>query len=370
MAPDDSGPPEAYVCKKCNQAGLGMCHCTKCKPKSPRKKAKVVETEAAQQAAPRPAAAPRRSKDDGPPRAQRPPASAALGARARGAQARMRPHGDGLPPVSLEDAARDVSGNEAFDAGALPHPPAAPPPAPPPSPSVRSLAWATGAPVPVDVERALLSVVLRWPNERGMMRNQPAWRVAQVRAACGRGGVALAAALSLRRLHIKWRNQAQSHAQLQLGTEDHVRAAAEAFELATADFLDAARVAYRSEDAQKEATPPHLRNKLPTPDFLLVHPVLVNGTLIHWIDAKHFYAASTIPRDRGTICASLVRTASKYNAAFGAGAFVFSYGCGADLAAALEEFSVLCLDGSSVGMARVFLQQRTWCANAAGEILP
>ena len=45
-------------------------------------------------------------------------------------------------------------------------------------------------------------------------------------------------------------------------------------------------------------------------------------------------------------------------------------GCGDQLAAQLQQAGALVVDGRPLGMAGVYAQQRTWCANEDGEILP
>jgi hypothetical protein len=259
----------------------------------------------------------------------------------------------------------------------------------------------------------MLPILLHWKNERGMMRTQPAWRVRKTMDACERTGMTLAQALSLRRHHVKAINKPVPAVRLGLGTDEQVNGAAQLFVLALASHLDAARIAYLSEGAQKRGRA--FGDRRPTPDFLFDSPlrlVLVPEPLepqpplkrsrartpgapsqaataaagaavgarssvqalaeqpIHWIDAKHFYGASTIALDGKSAVGSLANTARKYRDALGPGAFVFAYGCGAELAAQLAQLSVIALDAQPLDMRAVYAQQRTWCADAAGNILP
>ncbi|KAL7564520.1 hypothetical protein ACA910_017678 [Epithemia clementina (nom. ined.)] len=93
-----------------------------------------------------------------------------------------------------------------------------------------------------------------------------------------------------------------------------------------------------------------------------------------WLDAKMFYGASTIDHDNKSAVGCVLSTARKYTAVFGPGAFVFLQGYGDRLARELQQEGVLALDCSGDHVAP-FLRpvqedQRTWCADANGEIWP
>ena len=95
--------------------------------------------------------------------------------------------------------------------------------------------------------------------------------------------------------------------------------------------------------------------------------------MIHWIEAKMYYGASTIPRGKqnGAV-GTVMETAQKYVKHFGEGAIVFMMGCGDKLATELNEVGVSVLDcsGNTVSLTKVHDHQRTWCANKKGHILP
>ena len=78
-------------------------------------------------------------------------------------------------------------------------------------------------------------------------------------------------------------------------------------------FLDKHNINYETQDDLIK------KNSLLTPDFLIKSNLQINNKNIYWIDAKNFYGAYT----RINIY-NLQKQASKYNNAFGSGAFVFS----------------------------------------------
>jgi hypothetical protein len=125
-----------------------------------------------------------------------------------------------------------------------------------------------------------------------------------------------------------------------------------------------------------------------TPDFVLRIPVVMkkfHGTqqqqqhqkvvleerIIHWIEAKMFYGASTIPHNSKGAVGGLLRTAKKYVNDFGPGAMIFMQGCGDRLAADLRREGVIVLSAKGVvDLQTVKAHQRSWCANERGDILP
>lgn len=272
-------------------------------------------------------------------------------------------------------------------------PAAAASPAPEPQPLV--LSWPRWALLPLEAEEGLLRVLLHWPNERGMMRDQPEWRVRKLAHAVRRvGALSTLQATSLRRHHIRAAHPYVPSARLGLGADADIRAAATLFEEALGRHLAQAGVVYEDEPAQRRrggAAQPG-----GTPDFLLRAPLRLRlgargvgvgvgdaadaaategaegaeEVRVHWLDAKHFYGASTIEDDGRSAVGKLCATGTRYNAHFGRGAFVFAHGCGAALCARLEALGVCVLDARPLDVSAVRAQQRTWCADARGNILP
>ena len=251
----------------------------------------------------------------------------------------------------------------------------------------QSLVWARAPLVAAAAERAMLAKLLRWPNETGMMFSQPAFRLREVRAACRNTRMPLLQALSLRRHHIKARNPGKPDRYLRLGTSAQKLAAATVFEAVVQAHLDALGVAYLTERDQRAAHGPWRGpgfKSPPTPDFVLATPLVLDagiggastsgacdGALCHWIEVKHFYGAGTIPSDGKSPCGKIPSKSQQYLEYFGPGAYVFAYGCSADLAASLAPGCVV-LDDAVLAprMAPLFAQLRTWCAAPGGEILP
>jgi Protein of unknown function TPD sequence-motif len=268
------------------------------------------------------------------------------------------------------------------------------------------LIWSSPEPyVPLEVEESMVDVLVKWKRkERGMIKDQPPFRLDQIKRKCRQNDwkISLPQALSLRRHHIKLLNGYKSMPQLGLGGQDDIRESARLFEQAVEEYLVHRGVSFWTEAQQKmefykHAQPGELLKV--TPDFLLppgtslrVQKVrrgnggnhndnsssggghgmhIVNEQVIHWIEAKMFYGASTIAHGTNSAVGSLMASAQKYVAAFGPGAIVFMYGCGDRLAADLAQVGVLVLDCSdSVPLDIVQDHQRTWCANQQGDILP
>jgi hypothetical protein len=255
----------------------------------------------------------------------------------------------------------------------------------------RSVLWwysAVPAEVPLQAEQAMIDVLLRWKEkERGMMKDQPPFRLEEIRKNCHKTRMDLSQALSLRRHHMKLLNPFRTMPQLRLGKENDIRESARSFEEAVEGFLKRQQVDFMTETEQKE----HFRKQAQkgellrsTPDFVLRMPVVMkkcHGTqqhkqvleerIIHWIEAKMFYGASSIPHNSKGAVGALLRTAKKYVNDFGPGAMIFMQGCGDRLAADLRREGVIVLSAyGMVDLHKVEAHQRSWCANKRGDILP
>ena len=92
-------------------------------------------------------------------------------------------------------------------------------------------------------------------------------------------------------------------------------------------------------------------------------------TNIHWIEAKMFYGASTIPHGTPNAVGAILSKVKQYVALYGHGALVFMYGCGDQLAQQLLDVGVLALDGRCLDLNEVERHQKRWCSNARGDIL-
>lgn len=137
------------------------------------------------------------------------------------------------------------------------------------------------------------------------------------------------------------------------------RARSQAYEDALGAHLRRLGLRFQTEDDLRRA---HRasggQGPLLTPDYLLDEPVLIDGSPVHWIDAKDYpmYGSRLVAR-------SLASQAAKYTAAFGPGAMVFSGGVMCDARVSLPEAGPkraakppkiasaepLLLDGSHVG---------------------
>lgn len=224
------------------------------------------------------------------------------------------------------------------------------------------LEWPCCVFVPVATERALLPILLRALQERGMMSSHPAWRMREIEGACARLGVSLETALSLRRHHIQLRQRGVPGSLLALGSDAEIKAQASAFERAIATYLDARGVSYVDEAAHAAHNLETYGRSRPTPDFWLTTPITLrifgsgeaDSRPLHWIEAKHFYAADSVSSGDGkSAVGRVLQTVEKYVALYGPGAIVFAYGCGEALGAAIEARGAIVLDATPLDMRAV-----------------
>merc|ERR1719483_181892 len=96
------------------------------------------------------------------------------------------------------------------------------------------------------------------------------------------------------------------------------RSKADAYEREVGKFLESHRVHFWTENQLKQ-------NGYPiTPDFVFTEPIVLNGELCFWLDAKCSFGCHTIgPKYRYS---QLAKQGGRYNAAFGQGAFVYAHG--------------------------------------------
>jgi hypothetical protein len=241
--------------------------------------------------------------------------------------------------------------------------------------------------VPIASEEVMIHVLVkRGKKERGMIKDQPPFRLAQIRKKLEQAapGLRLDQALSLRRHHIRLLNPYRSMSVLRLGDEKDIMDSAEIFERVVETFLKEKSIAFFNDKEQRAKFP---QNKY-TPDFLLPTPIdlkkirqldgdgnnrqILEERRIHWIEVKMFYGASTIPAGTKGAVGNILPKVSKYVDAFGQGAIVFMHGCGDQLAEELSAVGVTPLCGAAIPnrlMKRVWRHQRAWCAKG-GSILP
>ena len=275
--------------------------------------------------------------------------------------------------------------------------------------------------IPIEEEERLLPVLIHWGrSERGMMKDQPPFRLKNIqkilesqinRGKCHGDGenkkssnqpsstihstthrMSLVQSLSLRRHHLKLLNPNLSMSTLRLGREKDIRGAARQFELCVDAYLRRHGVHFLTEDAQQskflqisKSKPSEIRNvkQPPSPDFMIKegHTVMlsfssdcknsteVSRPIINWIEVKMFYGANSIPSGTPNAVGCILPKMQQYVSLYGAGAIVFMYGCGSRLAEQLMEVGVVALDGRCLDLVRVEDHQRKWCADSWGNIL-
>lgn len=245
--------------------------------------------------------------------------------------------------------------------------------------NLKRLRWESQKNMSFESERALLRTLLHnGERERGMMKDQADWRIQTIQKSCTRNGIDIMQALSLRRHHIKKLNMFQTMEELGLGSDKDIYSAAMKFEQTVRNYLMFhSNVLFLTEDDQrKRHYESNLRTKMgPTPDFLFPSPVIVYNRFttcdfpIHWLEAKMFYGASTIPRDEKSAVGRILTTAEKYVDKFGPGAIVFAYGCGETLARELMARNVIALDATPLDLTIMIDDQRKWCSDSKGRVL-
>jgi len=270
--------------------------------------------------------------------------------------------------------------------------------------------------VPLTQEEAMIRIMFErnGKKERGMLKDKPEFLVRKYQKALQQHAPAmnLPQILSLRRHHIKLLNPSKTMPQLRLGQVADINESARIFERAVAEFLNKSGVTYWTEEDQKEHALQQQRTLVATPDFvfptpvMLRKPILVRNTTapapaaaakahdgnpamssslsfsssssssfeehtIHWLEAKMYYGASSIPHGSKGAVGTVLATAQKYVNNFGPGAILFMMGCGDRLAWDLAQIGVTVLDcKGSVSLRQVHEHQRTWCGNQNGQILP
>lgn len=239
--------------------------------------------------------------------------------------------------------------------------------------------------VPVASEEIMISVLVRWgAKERGMIKDQPPFRLQQIRQKLKQApGLRLDQALSLRRHHIKLLNPERGMTNLGLGRMEHIRVSAEIFERIVETFLIENKIEHWNEKEQQKRSSSKLSL---TPDFIFPTAVtlktfrhtrggsrhVLEEHRIFWLEAKMFYGASTIPDGSDGAVGTILKKMSRYVESFGSGAIVFMHGCGDRFAEELATIGVTALSGADFPkqlMTRLWDHQKTWCAKD-GFILP
>ena len=250
-------------------------------------------------------------------------------------------------PVTLSVAALNL----------LPNLPTLPPPRelPPAAASdLVSIAWPSRPRPSLASELSLIPVLMPAGHaESGRGRDLPAPRLAAIEAAAGRCGLSLRAAMSLRRLLIRQvADGAAFFAGHCMGSEAGAKQHADSFETVLGAFLRAAGATVVPESALRAA------DATATPDLLLQPPVLINGQLVVWLDAKTFFgsaACAAVAATPNLPPAKLRKQAAKYRATYGPGGFVFLNGVSADFARAAQlPDDVILLDDSPLDVAALF----------------
>lgn len=265
--------------------------------------------------------------------------------------------------------------------------------------------------IAIEDEEQMLPVLIHWgKSERGMMKDQPPFRLqtiqnmlsniqrTQSQSKSTTQHISLIQSLSFRRHQLKFLNPTYDMSSLRLGDMDIIKKSATKFEDCVETYLRSHKVPFLTEWEQKRKTRAAGMLDPPSPDFMLKdghsvklslvvsygnentannvnseqsqssgadhHPLVIN-----WVEAKMFYGASSIPSGTPNAVGCVVPKMQQYVSLYGTGAIVFMYGCGSQLAQQLLELGVVALDGRCLDLERVEKHQKKWCADACGNIL-
>lgn len=216
--------------------------------------------------------------------------------------------------------------------------------------------WPTSLETTIECECALTKALVPFSKPRSM--HKLAWTLPmEVREEIGRIGVehgfTVKQTFSFRRGILKCRMGMKGFMALQGNDGAKIRLIAEAFEAEIERFVRIRippSVVVVTEARRKAAADADGTPYGPTPDLTFEPPISINGRVVAWIDAKMLYASHVLRNKKFMPENRLEATASKYNAAFGPGAFVFGSGfCGA----LKDDVSAILLDSTPLNMNRI-----------------
>jgi hypothetical protein len=270
----------------------------------------------------------------------------------------------------------------------------------------KTLPWANPVThyIPLSDEERLLPTLLHWnKSERGMMKDQPPFRLQKLHKMLAQmkkngnnkgtgGSMTLIQSLSLRRTHLKYLHPKLTMTQLGLGSQNDIYHSATLFEEVVTNYLilhDILQFVYTEEDQRNMWKRSGKGKMAASPDFRVKdgHCIQLDFSsssssnssnisnsskkmpTIHWIEVKMFYGASTIPENTPNAVGTILSKMKQYVRLYGTGAIVFMYGCGVSLAHQLLDLGVIALDGRMLDLKPVEDYQRCWCADENGNIL-
>lgn len=184
-------------------------------------------------------------------------------------------------------------------------------------------------------EAALLPVLVRDEEVHMRGKDLSEQRLAEIERHAKSLGMRVPQALSLRRMMMRGLMGIGFYSTCgAFGDQQGIDHYAAELERSVARLLLSHSIPYMDEEAQKHSsmaasTTDHLKRD--TPDFLIDDGVqlYINGKRVHWIECKAFYGAAMFTSrgdERNVPVAKVKRTAERYVASFGPGAFVFRQG--------------------------------------------
>jgi len=140
------------------------------------------------------------------------------------------------------------------------------------------------------------------------------------------------------------------------------------YENALIGLLKKAKVAFLTEDEQKERAFKQHKPLMSTPDVLIDerNQLIINGKRISWLDGKNFYCPSKATD--AFFNEKMEIQAKKYWNQFGPGAFVFAQGYAAEALNAFKECHCYILDGRELAFTAIIV--KSTCNSSSITSLP
>lgn len=199
----------------------------------------------------------------------------------------------------------------------------------PPTSTPPAIDWTLNHQPSLADEQFMYPLLVLSDHEQGRYIELPTERQHIIDQAARARGFTLTGAYSLRRQFIRKITGGGSlyHNKHNMGSASGANDHAENFERKLELWLNAIApdARYYTEQQLKQSGSPL------TPDFSFPDGVLINGSLVYWLDCKTYYGSSLLAKSKSLPVGKLKEQAERYCQHFGSGAFTFLNGFSSDL---------------------------------------